>query len=180
MALKRKLSQEFDDAAYVVGVPPLSHYNVNFVLPYLVLTLFVPSRWSVPTQRKCRCRSCTRRSCSLLRTLTWTSTCRTRRAPNLPLSTSRTTHSTPDSPPTPARPALTSSPRVPPVSLTSSVRISCIEWYVVASYPAFDLYPHNPTTMSVDAADYFDHVASSSPRMVGLMQPKGSGFTHHG
>ncbi|KAH8107852.1 hypothetical protein BXZ70DRAFT_16615 [Cristinia sonorae] len=47
------------------------------------------------------------------------------------------------------------------------------------SYPAFDLYPHNPNTMSIDDADYFNCPANSSPR-VGLMQPKGTGFTHHG
>ncbi|TCD65599.1 hypothetical protein EIP91_002446 [Steccherinum ochraceum] len=45
------------------------------------------------------------------------------------------------------------------------------------SYPAFDLYPHNPDTMSIDNADYFNFAAESSPRMVGLMQPKA--FTHH-
>ncbi|KAI0071743.1 hypothetical protein K474DRAFT_573571 [Panus rudis PR-1116 ss-1] len=48
-------------------------------------------------------------------------------------------------------------------------------------YPSFELYPGDAQDqMTVDSANYFNRPAQSSPRQVGLMQPKGTSFTHHG
>ncbi|EMD37589.1 hypothetical protein CERSUDRAFT_83332 [Gelatoporia subvermispora B] len=43
------------------------------------------------------------------------------------------------------------------------------------SYPTFDLYPY-------ERQDYMDLVPTSATddKCIGLMQPRGSGFTHHG
>lgn len=179
MALKRKLSQEFDDAAYTVSPFPSSHCYVNFEFPYLALTL-LDRRVRLSDHPRRKSKSTTTRNTSPPRTRqTWTSTCRMpRRARSFLRSISPTILSTPAYPPPPARQARMARPPAPPVSLSSSVHMRCSERYVVASYPAFDLYPHDPNSMTIDTADYFNLAAESSPRMSGLLQPKG--FSHHG
>ncbi|KAJ3487687.1 hypothetical protein NLI96_g3367 [Meripilus lineatus] len=49
-------------------------------------------------------------------------------------------------------------------------------------YPTFELYPHEESQnqMSVDPGNYFDAATDSNSKSVGLIQPKGTSFTHHG
>ena len=50
-----------------------------------------------------------------------------------------------------------------------------------AYYPYFVLYPPVDQEMSVDTPNYFaTSPANFSPKPVGLIQPRGSSFTHHG
>lgn len=53
---------------------------------------------------------------------------------------------------------------------------------VSALYPTFELYPHEESQnqMSVDPGNYFDAATDSNSKSVGLIQPKGTSFTHHG
>ena len=46
----------------------------------------------------------------------------------------------------------------------------------LAFYPDFILYP----STEQDIANNFNSPATNSPKSVGLMQPKGNPFTHHG
>ncbi|KAL4252630.1 hypothetical protein ABKN59_005299 [Abortiporus biennis] len=48
-------------------------------------------------------------------------------------------------------------------------------------YPTFELYPNDhQDQMSVDSNGYFNTSADSNMKRVGLFQPRGSAFTHHG
>ncbi|THH31522.1 hypothetical protein EUX98_g2666 [Antrodiella citrinella] len=133
MALKRKLSQDFDDEAYVAVRPTAKKVQVVF---YTELFPTSDSDMDVDMSEA---------SAPTLTPLN---------IPDHPFHTRLTSTSSTGSD--------SDSPNTSP------------------SYPTFDLYPHDPHSMSIDTADYYDHAAGSSPRMVGLMQPKGSSFTHHG
>lgn len=51
----------------------------------------------------------------------------------------------------------------------------------LAFYPVFDLYPNETDSyMSISAHGFPDPTLNASQKAVGLIQPKGNGFTHHG
>lgn len=72
-----------------------------------------------------------------------------------------------------------SSSRTCPLSHASRT-VSSIRRESAAYYPDFVLYPSVDHDIAMNAPNRFNSPANYSPRQVGLIQPKGGAFTHHG
>ena len=170
MALKRKFSDEFDDVAPIVRHMHIAYSHVTR------LTLDVQNgkqQKLIPFPNSSELDSDVAMSDASISDLEPLTIPAHHFHTRLPSDVSYASSSTSDSP--------HSSRKYP--TYVQRVLTSCFNLCMVCSafYPVFDLYPTDSDSyMVVSAHGLPDPTLYASQKSVGLMQPKGNNFTHHG